>query len=122
MKRMVFLSIFVGIVFHLMLSYEVWSDDSAIIADGYTYLYSVNTDLSYGPWLTYYDSWEIQYSRSQLAASINGFPSKTIGDSDIYFMPEAHLTAVVYYNNKGLSTVILLIPDKTVPIPDESSE
>lgn len=124
MKRIFFVLFIVVMTFFLMPG-VVSAEDVRIPEpgdDGYTFLYSVNTDLSYGPWQSNDSHWATQYSRSQLAASVKGFPSKTMGNSDIYFMPEAHLTAIVYYNDKGLSTVILLIPDKAVPIPDESSE
>lgn len=118
MKRVVFLFAAI-LIFSLTIAYASSDTDGN---NGRTDIYSVNTDLNYGPWLSYYDSWVVQYSRSQLAASVKGFPSKTIGNADLYFMPEAHLTAVVYYNAKGFSTMILLLPDTPMSLPDEPVE
>jgi len=51
---------------------------------------------------------------------VKGFPSKTIGNADVYFMEESKTTAFVYYNDKGFSTIILLIPDKMKEIHPSS--
>jgi hypothetical protein len=79
--------------------------------DGYTYMYNVYTDPATGPRIEFSDFFAGQYSRAQLTAAVKGFPSQTIGKTDIFFMPDSHMTAVVYYNDDGNSTIILLVFD-----------
>lgn len=79
--------------------------------DGYTYLYRVRTDPATGPRIEFHTFVQGQYSRSQLTAMLKSFPSQTVGKSDIYYMPDSHVTAIVYYNKDGNSTMVLLIFD-----------
>jgi len=85
--------------------------------DGYTYVYKVYTDPAVGPWIEFSTLFQSQYSRTQLTTMFKGFPSQTVGKSDIYFMPDSHVTAIVYYNNAGFSTTVLLIPDNITTRP-----
>jgi hypothetical protein len=85
--------------------------------DGYTYVYKVYTDPATAPWVEFLKVVEGQFSKAQLASAIKGFPSQTVGKSDIYFMPDSHVTAIVYYNDDGNSTMVLLILDTTTKRP-----
>ncbi|OQX18698.1 MAG: hypothetical protein BWK80_37810 [Desulfobacteraceae bacterium IS3] len=85
--------------------------------DGYTYIYNVYTDPETAPWIEFSQFVEGQFSKAQLTAMFKGFPSQSVGKSDVYFMPDSHVTAVVYYNKDGFSTVVLLIFDDTTKRP-----
>lgn len=116
MKRIIFVLCITGLTLALLPAISA-AVSIAPENDGYTYIYNVYSDPATGPYVEFLKVVEGQFSKAQLASAIKGFPSQTVGKSDIYFMPDSHVTAIVYYNDAGNSTMVLLIWDNITKRP-----